>query len=1186
MKALTINNLVLCILITFGSFFAGCLHDASSDRPEDDNNPGLISVTPDVLFKSGGKAAAPDSVETMVFAVLYGDMTITKSFPYSLHQGVIPGVPVNVAFNLKVEGKDRFGSTIFSGIESHPGSAGNITMPITANKVSPTPPSNLAFPFVSDTEIELQWVDNSSNEVGFIVERSLNQDSLFIPLDTTVADVKGKIYSTDITPSTIYYYRVAAFNSAGVSSYLVPKAVQTSAPLIIDNTPPKLWVRPVSNTTPYDSIDISGTVSDENGIKSFTVNGIETSISSDTSFFMRVRSLSLGVNQILVIAVDNTFPGNVTVDTTTIEYDPTAIDSEAPVITVSSPKDNDTIGTLTPRISGSIQEDGTITLFTVNDVIVSLDSTKMWSTVVTFNATGENKVYCEALDFFGNQGADTLVLFVDTTLVDITNPVISFSPLFEGKVFNTSPVSITIGVEETGSGLDSVMINATKANFTGSNNEWNAVVSLLPDTNTIWVEAFDKAGNKGKDSLKVILNRPPVFDKEPINKPIMIGLEYIDTIRATDADDNTLNYFLQSSSPDGMTINSATGEIRWTPKLVQSAVVCSAYAQDKYSKTITTWTLNVIDSTTEIIPPTGVTLLKPTIITDSTIVLSWTKSTAGDDFRAYEIYYSTTADVANEGTLVEPIYNIADTTHTFSGLTSNTLYYFIVRIRDTDASTGSNVESATTLKRIPAPVMLTTVSNVTDSSVDLAWEESTDPQFLYYDIHFSEDYALACNGNRWARIDSIDTTAITVTGLSENKAYYFCVNVGNIDTNASSNVLNGTTDNRPPEAVRLSSSTTTDSSILLHWTRSNALDFKKYEVYYRSTGIKSSGDSLLTSIEDKDVLQYTANGLSENTTYSFYVSVFDDDTSTASNLITDSTDNTVPEAVTLHKPYNVTSATVELSWTESDAADFSLYQIYSSTSSNVSNLTGTLKGEISKKSTTSYVVGGLSKNTKYYFIVYVFDNHDSAASNVMSTVTSAGCAQHFTTQFCDYRDGTVYNKDTITASGTTITQTWMTENLNYAHSNSWCMNDNPAFCDSLGRLYDWSVAVSDSSGNGQDICPPGWRLPSDEDWKILERNIGMTQEQVDSSGARGDTLGNLLKDPEFNGSNETGFSALLGGRKHTSYAAMFVLGFYWTGQEVDSTKAWARVFFQNNGNVERSAMSKTDSYSVRCIKDN
>ncbi|KAA3653059.1 MAG: T9SS C-terminal target domain-containing protein [Bacteroidetes bacterium] len=63
----------------------------------------------------------------------------------------------------------------------------------------------------------LSWTDNSNNELGFIIERSLNNVN-WTSIDSTSIDVV--IYTdTNVASNTTYYYRVIAYNAVGSSSY-------------------------------------------------------------------------------------------------------------------------------------------------------------------------------------------------------------------------------------------------------------------------------------------------------------------------------------------------------------------------------------------------------------------------------------------------------------------------------------------------------------------------------------------------------------------------------------------------------------------------------------------------------------------------------------------------------------------------------------------------------------------------------------------------------------------------------------------------------------------------------------------------------------------------------------------------------------------------------------------------------
>lgn len=86
-------------------------------------------------------------------------------------------------------------------------------------------------------------------------------------------------------------------------------------------------------------------------------------------------------------------------------------------------------------------------------------------------------------------------------------------------------------------------------------------------------------------------------------------------------------------------------------------------------------------------------------------------------------------------------------------------------------------------------------------------------------------------------------------------------------------------------------------------------------------------------------------------------------------------------------------------------------------------------------------------------------------------------------------------------------QTWAKANLNVgtmiAGSTSptndsviekYCYGNIEANCTTYGGLYNWNEAMNYVVNDGaQGICPAGSRIPSDDDWKLLELNLGMTQ---------------------------------------------------------------------------------------------
>ncbi len=64
------------------------------------------------------------------------------------------------------------------------------------------------------------------------------------------------------------------------------------------------------------------------------------------------------------------------------------------------------------------------------------------------------------------------------------------------------------------------------------------------------------------------------------------------------------------------------------------------------------------------------------------------------------------------------------------------------------------------------------------------------------------------------------------------------------------------------------------------------------------------------------------------------------------------------------------------------------------------------------------------------------------------------------------------------------TQTWFAENLNYHTGFSRWYDNHTDNGDVYGRLYTWDAAMT--------AYPDGWHLPTDEEYKTFEINLGNT----------------------------------------------------------------------------------------------
>ena len=207
-----------------------------------------------------------------------------------------------------------------------------------------------------------------------------------------------------------------------------------------------------------------------------------------------------------------------------------------------------------------------------------------------------------------------------------------------------------------------------------------------------------------------------------------------------------------------------------------------------------------------------------------------------------------------------------------------------------------------------------------------------------------------------------------------------------------------------------------------------------------------------------------------------------------------------------------------------------------------------------------------------YFNIILTAIGDGGENSVSETIVISPFSQ-----FTDERDGNTYK---IVKIGN---QVWMAENLNYDIVGSWVYNNISSNANIYGRLYNWETACS--------VCPSGWHLPSDEEWKILEMAIGMSQIDANDSSYRGFNEGAKLKATSgwFNhggGTDEYGFTAIPGGiNRAGNYYFWGSNAFFWSKTQYGNNSAWFRTLGCDKEEIYRNHDKDYHGYSVRCLKN-
>jgi uncharacterized protein (TIGR02145 family) len=120
-------------------------------------------------------------------------------------------------------------------------------------------------------------------------------------------------------------------------------------------------------------------------------------------------------------------------------------------------------------------------------------------------------------------------------------------------------------------------------------------------------------------------------------------------------------------------------------------------------------------------------------------------------------------------------------------------------------------------------------------------------------------------------------------------------------------------------------------------------------------------------------------------------------------------------------------------------------------------------------------------------------------------------------------------------------------------------------------LYDWNTA--------RTACPAGWHLPTREEWDVL------------ITAAGGSSAGKKLKSksPNWDGTDDFGFSALPGGSRGTdgSFDNLGSDGSWWTATEYGAASAYYRDMYTGYAytDVGEDLSSKGGGLSARCLQE-
>jgi uncharacterized protein (TIGR02145 family) len=225
-------------------------------------------------------------------------------------------------------------------------------------------------------------------------------------------------------------------------------------------------------------------------------------------------------------------------------------------------------------------------------------------------------------------------------------------------------------------------------------------------------------------------------------------------------------------------------------------------------------------------------------------------------------------------------------------------------------------------------------------------------------------------------------------------------------------------------------------------------------------------------------------------------------------------------------------------------------------------------------------IAGLQEGTIYYARAY--------AANIAGV--AYGGSIRFSTNAKDL-DGNIYHTVIIG------TQLWMVENLQTTHYRNgdpiqkitdprawetasgkvgtYCTYDyNEANAPVYGRLYSYWVLT-----DMRNVCPEGWRLPTDEDWQTLQNHLGGYQV---AGGALKEAGTEHWQAPNTGATNSSGFTARPAG--NCGYGGFASLGsscYFWS----DPAERFTVALLKDHEDVAGTGNGASIlGLSIRCIR--